>query len=124
MQHIYGGESDHKNHWDSGDHGDSGGPFQLDTAGGRLGAQFERSHPGMSVHDPNTLQAQADFVADWKRRHPNNDGKRTWFRLNHPDRFGHLKGGYAPQSPDHVATSKKRKLVLDRFPALMCFRKR
>jgi hypothetical protein len=96
MRNIYGGESGHGAHWDVGDHGESGGPFQLDTAGGRLGAQFEKTHPGMSVHDAKTLQAQSDFVAKWLREHPHTDPSKVWFGLQHPERFGNLKGGYDP----------------------------
>jgi hypothetical protein len=107
MRNIYGGESSHGANWDLGDHGESGGPFQLDTAGGRLGAQFEKTHPGMSVHDPKTLQAQSDFVAGWLRDHPHADPSNVWFGLRHPERFGNLKGGYAPSTGGNGATPRE-----------------
>ena len=102
MKNIYASESRHKNEWDIGDHGFSGGPFQLDTQKpGMVGSEFQASHPGMNVSDPKTLDAQADYVADWIRNHPNQDYSKVWHGLQHPDRFGNLTGGYAGQArPD------------------------
>ena len=96
MRNIYGGESGHKNQWDVGDSGASGGPFQLDTADGRLGADFMKAYPGEDPRHPSSLAHAADFTADWLRKHPNADTSKIWFGLGHPERFSNQTGGYGP----------------------------
>jgi hypothetical protein len=94
LRNIYGGESGHGAHYDSNTNGeDSWGPFQLNRRGG-LGALFEKENPGLSLKDPKTIGAQAKWVADYIRGH--RGPLSQWQGLKHPERFGHLTGGYAP----------------------------
>jgi hypothetical protein len=100
MEGIRAGESLHTNRYDIGDGGDSHGPFQLDRAGGRLGAQFERE-TGLDSRNPKTIPAQARFVAQWIKAHGAKGLGSTWFGYHGPrnadPRWGN--SGYVPDLP-------------------------
>jgi uncharacterized protein (TIGR02594 family) len=96
MRHIYASESIHGNKYDIGDvtRGGSYGPFQANMMSGSIGDQMLKA--GIDPRKPGTLGEQAKFVAKYIRSHPGADFSKIWHGLQHPDRFGHLTGGYAP----------------------------
>jgi hypothetical protein len=66
---------------------DSWGPWQLNRHGGE-GTNFEKTHPGMTVRDPSTIEAQADYVAKTIREHmdadPNFNIQHIWHGYKGP----------------------------------------
>jgi hypothetical protein len=100
MQGIRAGESGHGSKYDYNPRDPSGGawgPFQM-VGGGRMGTQFEKAHPGMSIRDPSTIPTQAAYVAKWIHEHPHANIHSTWFGYK-----GEMKGdprwgesGYRP----------------------------
>jgi hypothetical protein len=105
MEGIRAGESGHGSHYDIGDlnNGPAYGPFQLNVGRGRLGDKFQRA-TGLSLRDPSTIAAQADWVAGYiamrKRQNPNYNPGREWFGFhglrNANPRWG--DSGYSPRS--------------------------
>jgi hypothetical protein len=87
MKAIFEGESDHaKGVFDVGDQGQSFGPFQMDVAGGRLGAQFQ-NETGVDPRKPENQQAVANWVARYLKKqyaaNPNYNPGSTWFGYPH-----------------------------------------
>jgi hypothetical protein len=105
MEGIRAGESGHGSHYDIGDlnNGPAYGPFQLNVGRGRLGDKFQRA-TGLSLRNPSTIAAQADWVAGYiamrKRQNPNYNPGREWFGFhglrNANPRWG--DSGYSPRS--------------------------
>jgi hypothetical protein len=79
MYGIVAGESGHGDNYDTNvsDREASYGPFQLNIKGG-LGNQFEKE-TGLKVTDPNTIPAQATWVANYLAKNPNMNVGGTWF---------------------------------------------
>ena len=100
MQGIRAGESGHGSKYDYNPNDPSGGawgPFQM-VGGGRMGTQFEKAHPGMSIRDPSTIPAQTAYVAKWIHEHPHANIHSTWFgyrgQMKGDPRWG--ESGYRP----------------------------
>lgn len=79
MYGIVAGESGHGPGYDKNisSKEESYGPFQLNRKGG-LGNVFEQS-TGLDLRDPNTIGAQAQWVANYLAKNPNMNIGGTWF---------------------------------------------
>ena len=78
MYGIVAGESGHGSNYDTNisSREESYGPFQLNRKGG-LGVDFEKQ-TGLRLNDPNTIPAQAEWVAKYLAKNPNMNGGGTW----------------------------------------------
>ena len=79
MYGIVAGESGHGSNYDTNisSREESYGPFQLNRKGG-LGVDFEKQ-TGLRLNDPNTIPAQAEWVAKYLAKNPNMNVGKTWF---------------------------------------------
>ena len=83
MKAIFEGESDHrKGVFDVGDYGTAFGPFQMNVAGGRLGAQFQKA-TGLDPRKPENQQAVANWVAKYIKDRPGLNIGSVWFGYPH-----------------------------------------
>ena len=79
MYGIVAGESGHGSNYDTNisSREESYGPFQLNRKGG-IGVDFEKQ-TGLRLNDPDTIPAQAEWVAKYLAKNPNMNVGGTWF---------------------------------------------